>query len=141
MPNGGFATKTDVNKGLLIQNPHKNSLKGDVYILMNGRSASTTSEFTAAVQAHKLATFIGEESGGAYHGGNGGDFASLKLPNTKIMVEVPLSKYVMNSMEPRYMYNGTLPDFSIATTMQDILQLKDPQLDFAIYLIEEKRKQ
>ena len=106
---------------------------------MNGRSASTTAEFTAATHINKIAIFIGEESGGAYHGGNGGDFASLILPNSKIVVEVPLSKYVMNSKEPMNIGRGTLPDYIVNTSMQDILELRDPQLEFALKLIKKKR--
>ncbi|MCG8311516.1 MAG: S41 family peptidase [Cytophagales bacterium] len=139
MADGRYATKPIVNKGLEIQVPREHSFQGNVYIIMNGRSASTTAEFTAAVHINKLAIFIGEESGGAYHGGNGGDFASLKLPNSKIVVNIPLSKYVMNSTEIRFTENGTLPDYEVQTYMQDILDLKDPQLEFALRLINKQK--
>jgi len=106
---------------------------------MNGRSASTTAEFTAATHFNKLATFIGEESGGAYHGGHGGDMVSLKLPNSEIAVEIPLTKYVMNSSEPRFVGHGTLPDYAIRSTLQDILNLKDAQLEFTLTLIAQQK--
>lgn len=140
MENGRFATKPEVNEGLKLQQPSENSFKGNVYVLMNGRSASTTSEFTAALHFNKRATFIGEESGGAYHGGHGGDFANLELPNTKITVQIPLTKYVMNSEETRFIGQGTPPDHTVPTTMQDILNLTDPQLDFALMLIKNNRQ-
>ncbi len=138
MPDGKFATRPEANEGLLIQSPSENNFEGNVYILMNGRSASTTAEFTSATHRAGSAVFIGEESGGAYHGGNGGDFAWLRLPNTQIAVEIPLVKYVMNSNENRYQGSGTLPDYYMPTTMQDILQLRDPQLEMALKLIGEK---
>ena len=138
MAKGGFATKPEVNKGLKIQFPRNNRFKGEVYILMNGRSASTTAEFTAAMHINNLATFIGEESGGAYHGGNGGDFAELKLPNSKIVVNIPLVKYVMNSKEPNFIGRGTLPDFDVTSSMKDYLNLSDPQLNFALELIRKR---
>lgn len=136
LPDGRWATKPRVNKGLLIQQPEENHFAGKVYILINGRSASTTAEFTAAAHFHKLATFIGEESGGAYHGGNGGDFAALVLPNTRIEVNIPLAKYVMNSRNTDLKGRGTLPDYPVPTTIRDILALKDPQLEFALQLIQ-----
>lgn len=138
LPDGRFATKPEVNQGLLLQQPSENTFKGSVYVLMNGRSASTTAEFTSVLHFNERAVFIGEESGGAYHGGHGGDFAQLRLPNTKITVHVPLSKYVMNGKETRFIGRGTLPDHPVETTMKDILDLRDSQLDFAIKLIMEK---
>ncbi|MGL4630154.1 MAG: S41 family peptidase, partial [Leadbetterella sp.] len=48
--------------------PHKNPFKGKIYILINGASFSTTSDFTALAQSNKIATFIGEETGGSYLG-------------------------------------------------------------------------
>ena len=78
-----------------LQQPQKNRFTGKVYVLMDGKSMSTTAEFTAATHYNKLATFIGEESGGAYCGGNGGDFANVTLPHTGLGLHLPLSKYVM----------------------------------------------
>ncbi|MEM7552344.1 MAG: S41 family peptidase [Bacteroidota bacterium] len=137
LPNGRFATKSEVNKGLLIQQPNGMNFKGKIYILMNGRSASTAAEFTSAMHMNDLATFIGEESGGDYHGGNGGDFATLKLPNSKIEINIPLVDYVMNSTESKFIGKGTMPDYEIRPTMQDHLDLKDVQLEFTLKLIEE----
>ncbi len=140
MPDGRFATKPEVNQGLLIQEPNDIHFTGEVYILMNGRSASTTAEFTSAMHINNLATFIGEESGGDYHGGNGGDFVNLKLPNSKIEINIPLVKYVMNSRESKYIGRGTLPDFKVRNNMQDYLDLRDAQLEFVLDLIHEKSK-
>ena len=138
LKDGRFATKAEVNKGLLLQQPNKYNFSGSVYVIMNGRSASTTAEFTAAAHFNKLATFIGEESGGAYHGGNGGDFASLTLPNSRIVVQIPLSRYVMNSNETDYIRRGTIPDYEVNRSIEDVLNGRDPHLDFVIQLIEEE---
>ncbi|BFP40285.1 S41 family peptidase [Flavobacteriaceae bacterium GF1] len=137
MEDGRFATLPTAHQGLLLQQPSENRFQGNLYVLMNGRSASTTAEFTSVLHFNKRAIFIGEESGGAYHGGHGGDFAQLRLPNTKITVQIPLSKYVMNSKETKLIGKGTLPDYPIQTTIQDILELRDSQLDFALKLLKE----
>lgn len=138
LPDGRFATKPSVNEGLMVQQPNKDNFNGNVYILINGRSASTTAEFLAAVHFNKLATFIGEESGGDYHGGNGGDFAKLKLPNANIHVQIPLTNYVMNSQEKRFQGHGTLPDHQITLTINDFLIMKDQELEKALLLIEKE---
>ncbi|MEM6738435.1 MAG: S41 family peptidase, partial [Bacteroidota bacterium] len=138
MKDGRFATKPEVNEGLKWQQPSEHRFQGNVYILMNGRSASTTAEFTAAAHFNTLATFIGEESGGAYHGGHGGDFANLKLPNTKIDVQIPLTKYVMNSSEMRFKGRGTMPDYIVNETIEDFILLKDPHVELALKLIKDQ---
>ncbi len=106
---------------------------------MNGRSASATAEFTAAAHFNRLATFIGEESGGAYNGGNGGDFAQLLLPNSQINVQIPITRYVMNSSETRFLGRGTIPDYEIDRSIQDVLIGRDPQLEFVLQLIERQQ--
>ncbi|MEO0341534.1 MAG: S41 family peptidase, partial [Bacteroidota bacterium] len=141
LPDGRFATKPTINEGLKIQEPKAASFKGKVYILMNGRSASTTAEFLAAAHRQQLATFIGEESGGAYHGGNGGDFVQLYLPNSRLQVQIPLSKYVMNSSVVKYRGQGTLPDFKIRPTMDAFYNFTDPELEQALELIRQNTKQ
>ncbi|OHX65427.1 S41 family peptidase [Flammeovirga pacifica] len=140
LPDGRFATKPSINEGLLVQQPNKDNFEGNVYILMNGRSASTTAEFLASVHFNKLATFIGEESGGDYHGGNGGDFAKLKLPNSNIHVQIPLTNYVMNSQEKQFYGRGTLPNYPITPSINDFLMMKDPDLEKALMLIEKEKR-
>ena len=138
LSDGRFATKPEINQGLRLLEPGDVPFKGDVYVLMNGRSASTTAEFTAATHFNNLATFIGEESGGAYHGGNGGDFAQLNLPNSEIQVQIPLSRYVMNSNESRFVGQGTIPNFEVTRSIEDVLKGRDPQLEYTIELIKSK---
>jgi C-terminal processing protease CtpA/Prc len=99
---------------------------------------STTAEFTAAAHYNKLATFIGEESGGSYCGGNGGDFALLPLKHTQITVHIPLAKYVMAIPNQYCSGNGTIPDYEIRQTVEDALELRDPQLEQALKLINAK---
>lgn len=120
-----------------LQQPQKNRFQGNVYVLMNGKSMSTTAEFTAAAQYNKLATFIGEESGGAYCGGNGGDFAIVTLPHTGLSLNLPLSKYVMAIPSDHCNEHGTMPHYRISRKTKDWLDLRDPQMEFALKLIAE----
>jgi hypothetical protein len=95
---------------------------------------STTAEFTAATHYNKLATFVGEESGGAYEGGNGADFVSVILPNTQLFVNIPLAKYVM-ATSGELKGRGTIPHYQVKRTVKDWLELRDPQLEFVLKLI------
>lgn len=121
-----------------LQQPKENRFTGNVYVLMSGKSMSTTAEFTAAAHYNNLATFIGEESGGAYCGGNGGDFATIVLPNTKLTMTIPLAKYVMAIPPENCNGHGTIPHYKVKTTVKDLYELSDPQLEFALQLIKER---
>ena len=122
-----------------LQQPQKNRFSGKVYVLMNGKSMSTTAEFTAAAHYNKLATFIGEESGGAYCGGNGGDFATVMLPYTGLSLHLPLSKYVMAISSSLCNGQGTIPHYQISKTTKDWMDLRDPQMEFALDLIVKEK--
>lgn len=128
-----------VSEGLSFQQPQKNRFEGNVYVLMNGKSMSTTAEFTAATHYNKLATFIGEESGGAYEGGNGADFATVTLPNTQLSVNIPLAKYVMATKPQKFKGRGTPPHYEVQKTVKDWVDLRDPQLERAMELINDKK--
>jgi hypothetical protein len=106
---------------------------------MNGKSMSTTAEFTAATHYNKLATFIGEESGGAYCGGNGGDFATLTLPHTGLSLHLPLSKYIMAIPSSLCNGQGTIPHYQFNKKTKDWLDLRDPQMEFALGLIAKEK--
>jgi hypothetical protein len=121
--------------------PKPNRFRGQVYILMNGESASTASEFLAVAHANKVGTFVGAESGGAYEGGNGGSFINLTLPKTGIEVTTPLVYYDNAVPEPKQKGHGTLPDYYVPITIYDILHRTDSQWKFVQKLIWERKSE
>jgi hypothetical protein len=129
-----------LSEGLSLIQPKQHRFEGDVYVLMTGKSMSTTAEFTAATHYNNLATFIGEESGGAYEGGNGADFATVVLPNTGLSLNIPLAKYVMATSTEKFTGHGTIPHHQIRRTVKDFLQLKDPAMELALKLIDRRNK-
>src|SRR5690606_2998770 len=83
---GTFSLIEEENPSLKMQFPKPNRFKGNLYMLMDEGSFSTTSEFLAVSKSNGLGVFVGEESGGAYEGGNGGSFIHMPLPNSKIEI-------------------------------------------------------
>ncbi len=121
--------------------PKPNRFRGQVYILMDGASASTASEFLAIAHANRVGVFVGEESGGAYEGGNGSSFINLELPKSGIQVSTPLVYYNTAVPEPKLKGRGTMPDYTVPLTINNILNHTAPQYDFVRKLIEEQTKQ
>lgn len=92
---------------------------------------------TTVLHYHKKATFIGEETGGAYYGNNSRDFINLTLPNTHIRVRIPIRSSVMAVSNYLFTESGVVPDFELKPEIEDILQDIDKDLDFAIDLIKQ----
>ncbi len=115
--------------------PKPNAFKGEIYILMNVASQSTTSEFLALAKTYKVGTLIGEEAGGAYEGGNGGSFLDFSLPNSKIRIHLPLV-YYENAVSPSELKGrGTMPDIEVYFQPEDLLNGFDRRKEFAKDLI------
>jgi hypothetical protein len=131
-PNGKYRLVKHPNWG--IQQPSKPGFKGKVYILINGVSFSTTSEFLSHVHARKRATFIGEESGGGYYGNTSGPAALLTLPNTKLQAYVPLMTYYMAVRGYKAASHGVVPDVPVTYTIDELVTGKDKELELALKL-------
>ncbi len=85
----------------MVHKPHPGAFDGAVFILINGKSFSTTAEFSSVVHAHDRAVFVGEETGGAQVGNNSGMELMLTLPTTGLRIKIPLMKYVCAVPPPR----------------------------------------
>lgn len=110
--------------------------RGHIYVLINGGSFSTTSEFLSMLHFHTKATFIGEESGGGYYGNCSGPTPDLKLPHSKVRVEIPLMNYRMAVKGYPNADRGLIPDYQIAPSIREIIEDKDVELEFAKDLIK-----
>jgi hypothetical protein len=132
----GYVWKRHVN--LKPQQPSLNNFKGKVYVLMNGKSLSVTSEFISMVNYYQRAIFIGEESGGAYYGNNSGFFAIAHLPHSNYTVGIPLRAYYVAVNKPGWKNHGTLPDFEVIPGIDDVMSEKDAVMDFALDIIHNK---
>jgi C-terminal processing protease CtpA/Prc len=121
---------------LRLQQPAENNFKGKVYFLVNGNSFSTTAEFCSIAKSNERGVFIGEETGGAYYGNTSGGNARIVLPNSKIIVNIPKTKYTMAVKEAKHKDRGIIPDFIITPGISDVVRNWDVQLHYALKLAE-----
>jgi hypothetical protein len=129
-PNGKYRMVKHPNWG--TQQPSKPTFTGKVYILINGNSFSTTSEFLSHAHSRKRAEFIGEESGGGYYGNTSGPGAMLTLPNTKLQAYVPLMTYYMAVRDDQAASHGVMPDYPVKCTIDELLAGSDKELALAL---------
>lgn len=137
---GLYFIPESLNSSLAIQHPREDRYKGRLYFLIAGSTGSSAAEFAAAAKAHQLGIFVGEETGGNYSGGNGGEFLNVTLPYTKFRLTIPLLYYRNAVTGPFKEGYGTLPDHDVPLTIKDMLTGSDSQLEFVKKLIKQNKK-
>jgi C-terminal processing protease CtpA/Prc len=121
-----------------IQKPNSLNFKGKIYVLINGYTFSASSVLSTHLNATKRATFVGEETGGAYNGTVAGFIREHNLPNSKVKIS-----FGMINLETPYKQKpdgyGIKPDKEILPTLEDRRNKVDPELDWVLKEIESKK--
>ncbi len=135
----GYYISNKLHYNLKTHRPSKHHYKRNLYILINGRSFSATTQFASLVHAKKRATFVGEETGGGYKGCTAGRTCYINLPHTKMRLKIPLIKY-SNAVSPNYgtKGHGILPDHALQPNINNLLQGIDTELEYTLELIRKK---
>lgn len=100
--------------------------KGKLYILVSARTFSSANWFAVIVKDNKLGTVIGEPTGNqptSY-----GDILQFQMPNTGFCFSCSFKKWIRpdTSNDPE---DGLYPDVMAYTTIEDIMQNKDTQIE------------
>jgi len=138
-PDGGYFVSEELHDSLGEKQPAKYRFSGDVFILIDGSTFSTAADTCAVIHHLRRATFIGEETAGAYYGNNSGTEPTVTLPNSKLRFGLPLSaswNAVSGYAETR---RGTIPDHVVPTKTADLLRGIDAQLQLALKLAAKPR--
>ncbi len=118
--------------------PSKIHFSGNIYMLISNATASATSDFAAWVHTLKLATIIGEETGGGYVGNTSNWEFRITLPNTGVRFWVPLARYFNNVNQEVFFGRGVKPDYEVHPKIEDIINGIDTQLEFTLELIKNR---
>ncbi|PHR43714.1 MAG: hypothetical protein COA32_15785 [Fluviicola sp.] len=95
----------------------------NIYVLVNGRTASAASHFASLVKEHDLGKIAGTETGGRAAGCNGNLYCSYFLSNSGIELHFPLmvNTYAVDQVDnPNH---GVFPDIIIKEELSDDLEL------------------
>ncbi|SEK45308.1 Peptidase family S41 [Aquimarina amphilecti] len=116
------------NRAITIQPKIINNInKTNVYMLVNGRSASATAQMLAVVKHNELANIIGEETGSTYSTHPGGIVPSLK--NTELSLSLGTQRESVN-IPKLVLDKGIQPDKKITMKLDDILNQNDLLLNY-----------
>ena len=130
-PEGGYFLS---HSGANEQAPAMTPFLGKVFVLIDGGTFSTAADVCAVLHHLKRATFIGEETGGAYYGNNSGILASVTLPNSRFQLRLPIFEYWNAVSGYAGKRRGTVPDHLVETKAESLLRGIDEQLELALKL-------
>lgn len=142
--NGSFRSNTQyqTENWSRPMHPDINNYKNNLYVLINGATGSAASIFATLIQVNrKDAVFIGEESGGDMEGPVSGSGTDIVLPNTRIRVNIPWIKRVVNLNGYKNIKgHGIQPDYDVTPLIKDFTNNIDTELQFTISLIKKRKK-
>lgn len=98
---------------------------GRVFAIIGPSNSSATFEFAQQLKRTGLGTLVGQATGGNQRGINGGAFFFLRLPNSKIEVDVPLIAQLPTSRRPDA---GIEPDKAVLPSVSDIATGVDSEM-------------
>jgi hypothetical protein len=133
-PRGGYLVTTRLHSGVGEQQPAAKPFLGPLVVLMDGATFSTAADVTAVLRSQGRATFIGEETGGAYEGNTSGLNAQIVLPASGFKSKIQMYGYV-NAVKPAASGRGTIPDYVVPRTTSDLLRGVDAGLAKAIEIL------
>lgn len=105
---------------------------GKVAILTSATNSSATVGFAQRVKQNRLATLVGEETGGNQRGINGGAFFFARLPDSGLEFDLPLIGTFADQQRPDA---GITPDVAVAVTAAAIAEGRDEALAAALRIV------
>ncbi len=120
MSDGSIERRQTFGNGLMAyKNEPKNKFSGKVYIIISPTTYSGGSEFANMMRSQNIATFVGEETGGGYHGNTSGYSRTVTLPHSRIELDIPALQFDMNVEAKKEFGRGVLPDIKIVPSIEE----------------------
>ena len=119
------------NASIKKEAPNELNYKGKIYVLINGNSFSASSLLSTHLKSNKRATFVGEETGGAFNGTVAGIYKTYQLPTSKIKVRMGLMQIEAHQKQSPDGY-GIKPDVKIVPTVEDRKMNRDAELEWVL---------
>lgn len=114
--------------------PKKTKYKGNIFVLINGKSFSMSGVVASYLKHNLNAIVIGEETGGNIKGSNAVLGGKIILPNSKIQVLIPYY-HIYHHIPPPNTSRGVMPDYPTHYQSSDIINGSDVDLKKVLDLV------
>ncbi len=135
---GFFRLRDDDDKPIgaeAILTPSPKRYPGRVYVIIDASNSSATFGFIQMVKLHKLGTLVGQPTGGNQRGINGGAFFFVRLANSGLEFDLPITANFPKPGEPLRPDAGITPDVTVPPSVADIAAGIDTELNAVKRLI------
>jgi len=116
--------------------PAERTFQGRLFVLINGGCFSSTPHLCALLKYHKIGTFVGTETGGTYT--CNGATREVKLRHTGAIAVVSRRPYAA-AVDGFPDDQGILPDHRVTPCIEDLIEGRDVQKEYALRLISHSR--
>ncbi len=114
-------------------NRSRKAFQGDIYLLVNAANSSATFYLAKYFKDCSFGKIVGATTGGSKKGINGGNVLFLRLPNSKIEVDIP----IFGQFNDYEIDEGIKPDIPVDRTFEDLKSGSDGQLERLITKLNE----
>ncbi|MEQ5790668.1 hypothetical protein J4E06_06375 [Muricauda sp. NFXS6] len=114
--------------------PFENRFQKELVVLVNAFTFSAATEVAAILHHAKRAKILGEETGGSYIGNISGYIPTLRLPNSRIQINLALISIKRSFFGEQFTDRGVLPDILVEPAIDDILMKNDVTMTEALAL-------
>ena len=113
---------------------------GNIYLFADEWSYSAASVFAGLIHKYRRGYIIGRETGNPYHQMYANYYANVRLPNTHILLRLPLTKLFLTKPDDLSIPwgRGVLPHFTIDLIANELVFDQDPFLDIGLQLIADE---
>ncbi len=118
--------------------PAEKAFNGRLIVLINGGCFSSTPHLCALLKYHKIGTFVGTEAGGTYT--CNGAAREIKLSHTGFIAVVNRRSFAA-AVDGFPNDRGILPDHFVMPRIEDLVQGRDAQKEYALQLIVQSNSQ
>ncbi len=117
--------------------PKRGHFKGRVFLITDASNSSATHLMAAYAKQIENVTIVGQETGGNQMGTNGSYMFFLRLPNTRVELDIPvIHNYVLPKQKAED--RGIEPDLAVEKSPQDFINNVDTELNTILNLIKTK---
>ncbi|GEM_PF-339719 len=118
--------------------PKRNGFKGNVYLMINSTNSSATHILASYAKRIPEITLVGQATGGNQMGTNGAFMFFLNLPNTGIVVDIPIMNMVIDPQGGMIIDGGVQPDITVEKTAEDMLSGFDREINTVLEMIDKQ---
>jgi hypothetical protein len=133
--NGRYFLKDKYSVEAQTYKPRKDGFKGKVYLITGPQNSSATHLMASYASIIDGVTLVGRETGGNVQGLNANFIFFLRLPNSRVEIDIPVVHMWVPLKELQNRDGGIIPDLPFEIDPKDLLNNRDTILEELLDII------